>query len=183
VSGQLELVLLELFRREGIEEIGESFRVERALGAALIEALLDLTQVKAQAAQDVRGVEEHRADLAQAGEAEEGFVDQDLAEELRGDGVALAGIGEVLEEGEEAVLVQEGGELVEEAAGGGQEPLALAPLERRDDGCSIRADQGPGGSDFAGRHQAGSLRRSGSAWWYSTKPRQSLDAILSTIMI
>jgi hypothetical protein len=152
VRGQRQLVLLQLPRLQGVEEVGQGLRIKGPLGAALVETLVDLAQVEAQAAQDIGRVEEHGADLGQAVEPKEGLVQQRVAEELRADGAALAAIGELLEEAQDAALAKELGEVIHELAGRRQQAITLAALQGRDHGGAVLAHQAPGGPDGRGRH-------------------------------
>jgi hypothetical protein len=104
----------------------------------------------------IGGVKQHGADLGQAGQAEEGFVEQRIAEELGADGAARASVGELLEEVQDAVAKKELGEAIHELAGGRHKAIALPTLEGRDDGVAVFGDDGPVGTDFAGRHRHGS---------------------------
>ena len=85
-------------------------------------------------------------------QAEQGFVQEGIAEELGPDGAARAAIGELLEEAQDAALVQEAGEVIHESAGRGQQAITLAALQGRDDSGTVLAHQAPGGPDGRGRH-------------------------------
>jgi hypothetical protein len=152
VRGQRQLVLLQLPRLQAVEKVGQGLGIKRPLGAALVETLVDLAQIEAQAAQDVGRVEQHGADLGQAVEPKEGLVQQRVAEELRADGAAPAAIGELLEAAQDAALVQELGEVIHELAGRGQQAIAFAALQGGDHGGAVLAHQAPGVPDGRGRH-------------------------------
>ena len=86
-------------------------------------------------------------------ESEEGFVQQDGAKELGANGAALTGVGELLELLEQAVLVEEVDEAVEETASGGQQAIALPALEGGEHGGAVLSDHAPSCPDVTGRHR------------------------------
>ena len=104
-------------------------------------------------------MKQHRADLGETRQAEQGFVQEGVAEKLGADGAARAAIGELFEETQDAVISEELGEAVHELAGGRHEAIALAAFEGRDDRVAVFGDEGPVGADFAGRHRLGSCPR------------------------
>jgi len=58
----------------------------------------------------------------------------------------------VLELAEHATAVEEAGEVVEKADGGGKQAIALAALQGREHGGAVFGDQTPGCADDLGGH-------------------------------
>jgi len=146
-------VVAQLRGGQAVEEVGQRFGAEGPLGAAMIEALVDRAEVEAQAAQDVGRLEQNGADFGEAVEAKESFVQQDVAEELGANGAALTGVRELLELLEEAVLVEKVDEAVQKAAGGGQQAIALPPLECGQHRRAVLGHHAPSCPDSTGRHR------------------------------
>lgn len=144
------------FQLRGVEtreEIAEGFRVEGTLPFAVVEAFMDLAEVEAQPAQNVGGLEQDGADLSETIQAEQGFVQEGIAEELGTDGAPCTAIRELLEEPQDFAVGEELCELVHELAGSGDQTVAVAAPQGTQDCVAIFGDKAPVGPYFAGRHK------------------------------
>jgi hypothetical protein len=131
---------LEVPQRVAIDagkKVRQRLLVERFSPLGGIEALLGLAPVEAQPPEYRGACEQHTSHLREGRDAQKLLVHQHVAKERVGDGGAGAGVGKKVEQLEQSDLRAEIGEPVEEAVGGGEDPVALGTLKGRDNRLAV----------------------------------------------